>query len=37
MLAKNDIYTPDDLANNWILTCRGHCFRAEVEITYDVV
>ena len=25
------------LANNWILTCQGHCFGAEVEITYDVV
>ena len=37
LLAKNDIYTPDDLANNWILTCQGHCFGAEVEITYDVV
>ena len=37
VLAKNDIYTDDDLANNWILTCQGHCFGAEVEITYDVV
>ena len=37
VLAKNDIYTADDLANNWILTCQGHCFGAEVEITYDVV
>ena len=37
MLAKNDIYTADDLANNWILTCQGHCFGPEVEITYDVV
>jgi 3-ketosteroid 9alpha-monooxygenase subunit B len=37
MLAKNDIYTSDDLANNWILTCQGHCFGPEVEITYDVV
>ncbi|HQS15698.1 ferredoxin--NADP reductase [Reyranella sp.] len=37
MLAKNDIYTPEDLANHWILTCQGHCFGAEVEITYDVV
>lgn len=37
VLAKNDIYTPDDLANDWILTCQGHCFGAEVEITYDVV
>ncbi|MCA0305264.1 MAG: ferredoxin--NADP reductase [Proteobacteria bacterium] len=36
-LAKNDIYTADDLANNWILTCQGHCFGPEVEITYDVV
>jgi 3-ketosteroid 9alpha-monooxygenase subunit B len=37
VLAKNDIYTEDDLANNWILTCQGHCFGPEVEITYDVV
>ncbi|WP_421995252.1 2Fe-2S iron-sulfur cluster-binding protein [Reyranella sp.] len=37
VLAKNDIYTDDDLANNWILTCQGHCFGPEVEITYDVV
>lgn len=37
VLAKNDIYTDDDLANNWILTCQGHCFGEEVEITYDVV
>lgn len=37
VLAKNDIYTDDDLANNWILTCQGHCFGAEVEVTYDVV
>ena len=37
VLAKNDIYTDDDLANDWILTCQGHCFGAEVEITYDVV
>jgi 3-ketosteroid 9alpha-monooxygenase subunit B len=37
VLAKNDIYMPDDLANDWILTCQGHCFGPEVEITYDVV
>ena len=37
VLAKNDIYTADDLANDWILTCQGHCFGPEVEITYDVV
>ncbi len=37
VLAKNDIYTEDDLSNNWILTCQGHCFGPEVEITYDVV
>ncbi|WIM10858.1 ferredoxin--NADP reductase [Enhydrobacter sp.] len=37
VLAKNDIYTADDLANNWILTCQAHCFGQEVEITYDVV
>jgi len=27
VLAKNDIYTPDDLANDWILTCQGPLFR----------
>ncbi|CAN5919266.1 ferredoxin--NADP reductase [soil metagenome] len=37
LMAQNDIYTPEDLANDWILTCQGHCFGAEVEITYDVV
>lgn len=36
VLAKNDIYTAEDLANNWILTCQGHCFGPEVEISYDV-
>jgi 3-ketosteroid 9alpha-monooxygenase subunit B len=36
VLAKNDIYTDDDLANRWILTCQAHCFGLEVEITYDV-
>lgn len=36
VLAKNDIYTDEDLANGWILTCQGHCFGPEVEITYDV-
>lgn len=37
VLANNDIYTDDDLANGWVLTCQGHCFGPEVEITYDVV
>jgi 3-ketosteroid 9alpha-monooxygenase subunit B len=37
VLAKNDIYTDDDLANDWILTCQAHCFGPEVEVTYDVV
>jgi len=36
VLAKNDIYTDEDLGNHWILTCQGHCFGPEVEITYDV-
>src|SRR5260221_9918712 len=30
VLAQNDIYTEDDLANDWILTCQGHCFGPEV-------
>ena len=37
VLANNDIYTDDDLASGWILTCQGHAFGEEVEITYDVV
>jgi 3-ketosteroid 9alpha-monooxygenase subunit B len=37
VLAKNDIYTADDLANHWILACQGHCFGEEVEVTFDVV
>ncbi|MBV8391679.1 MAG: ferredoxin--NADP reductase [Alphaproteobacteria bacterium] len=37
VLAKNDIYTNDDLDSGWILTCQAHCFGPEVEITYDVV
>ena len=37
VLAANDIYTEEDLANDWILTCQGHAFGPEVEITYDVV
>jgi 3-ketosteroid 9alpha-monooxygenase subunit B len=37
VLANNDIYTEEDLANGWILTCQGHAFGDEVEITYDVV
>jgi 3-ketosteroid 9alpha-monooxygenase subunit B len=37
VLANNDIYTDEDLANDWILTCQGHASGPEVEITYDVV
>ena len=37
VLANNDIYTEEDLASGWILTCQGHAFGEEVEITYDVV
>ncbi|HJQ56400.1 MAG TPA: ferredoxin--NADP reductase [Vineibacter sp.] len=37
VLANNDIYTEEDLASGWILTCQGHAFGEEVEITYDVM
>jgi 3-ketosteroid 9alpha-monooxygenase subunit B len=35
VLAKNDIYTSDDLANQWILACQALCFGREVEVTFD--
>ncbi len=37
VLAKNDIYTDDDLKSGWVLTCQGHAFGPEVEITYDTL
>lgn len=36
IMVKNDVYTADDLAQGWILTCQGHCFGPEVEISFDI-
>jgi 3-ketosteroid 9alpha-monooxygenase subunit B len=36
-LIANDIYTEEDLAKGWILTCQGLAFGEEVEITYDTI
>lgn len=33
---KNDVYSPEELADDWILTCQGHRFGEVVEITYDL-
>jgi ring-1,2-phenylacetyl-CoA epoxidase subunit PaaE len=33
-MAQNEVLTPQDLANGWILTCTGHAITDDVEIEY---
>jgi ferredoxin-NADP reductase len=33
-MAKNEVLTPQDIANGWILTCTGHALTDDVEIEY---
>ena len=35
MLA-NDVFTPEEVAQGWILTCQGHATGDECEISWDV-
>ncbi len=35
MLA-NDVFTPEEVAQGWILTCQGHAEGGECEISWDV-
>jgi 3-ketosteroid 9alpha-monooxygenase subunit B len=35
MLA-NDVFTPEEVAQGWILTCQGHAEGEECEISWDV-
>jgi 3-ketosteroid 9alpha-monooxygenase subunit B len=35
MLA-NDVFTPEEVAQGWILTCQGHAEGDECEISWDV-
>jgi 3-ketosteroid 9alpha-monooxygenase subunit B len=34
-MVKNDVYTDDEVAAGWILTCQSLPQGAEVELTYD--
>lgn len=35
MLA-NDVFTPEEVAQGWVLTCQGHATGEECEISWDV-
>lgn len=35
MLA-NDVFTPEEVAQGWVLTCQGHASGEECEISWDV-
>lgn len=35
-MVNNEVYSSQDIAEGWILTCQSHCFGTEVEITYDI-
>ena len=34
MLA-NDVFTPEEVAQGWVLTCQGHAVGDECEISWD--
>ncbi len=35
-MVANDVFTPEEVAEGWILTCQGHAHGDECEIDWDV-
>lgn len=35
-MLTNDVFTPEEVAQGWILTCQGHAEGEECEISWDV-